>query len=105
MFAMRCVICYWFVVVVNMECVMLHRVFTIYDAAANAYLQPFFSPTKATAIRSVTELVLDDKHQFGKYPNDYTLFYLGDFEDTKAVFTLLPSPASLGVLVEFKENK
>lgn len=106
MFAMRCVICYSFnVVVSNVEFVMLHRVFSVYDSKAGAHLQPFFSPTKGTAVRSITELVRDEKHQFGKYPSDYTLFYLGEFEDTMGKFTLQPAPASLGVLVEFLEDK
>lgn len=83
---------------------MIHRVFSVFDVKAGAHLQPFFSPTKATAIRSITELVRDDKHQFGKYPSDYTLFFLGEFDDEKGMFTLMPAPASLGVLVEFKQE-
>lgn len=81
---------------------MQHKIFTVYDCKAEAYMQPFFSPTMGTAVRSISECVNDPQHIFGKYPADYTLFELGTFNDGKAVFTLLEGPKLIGVCLEFQ---
>ena len=52
---------------------MIHKIFSVYDSKVEAYLQPFFMQTRGAAVRAITELVADPKHQFGKYPMDYTL--------------------------------
>ncbi len=81
---------------------MIHRIFSVYDLKAEAYLQPFFCPTKGLAIRSFTEIINDRNHNFSKYPEDYTLFELGTFDDAKAKFDMFPAPQSLGVGNEFR---
>lgn len=80
---------------------MIMNVYSVYDNAAEAYLQPFFTNTKGTAIRSWTELVNDKEHQFGKYPSDYVLFELGTYDDTTGALVSHDAPKSLGVGVEF----
>jgi hypothetical protein len=82
---------------------MIMKVFTIYDSKAESYLQPFFMQSKGQAIRAFSELVNDEKHNFGKYPADFTLFELGVWDDSKALFTTYATPVSLGVAVEFKQ--
>lgn len=67
---------------------MKHKIFVIYDAKANAYLPPFFLPTAGMAIRSFGDCVLDDKHNFGKHPEDYSLFCAGEFDDGSGVFSV-----------------
>nr|WAE43877.1 MAG: nonstructural protein [Microviridae sp.] len=83
---------------------MIVKVFGIYDSKAEAYLQPFFMKSAGEAIRAITDLVNDDKHNFGKYSADYTLFQLGSFDDATAKFDMLLTPHSLGVLLEFKRG-
>ena len=80
---------------------MLLKVYTVFDMASNAYLQPMFFLTKGQAIRAFTEAISDEKHVFCKYPSDYVLFELGSFDDSSAKFELYSSPVSLGVAVEF----
>lgn len=81
---------------------MIHKVFSVYDSKVEAYLQPFFMQTRGAAVRAITELVGDSKHQFGKYPMDYTLFELGSYDDSNSKFDLHLTPHSLGLLQEFK---
>lgn len=80
---------------------MLHRIYTIYDSKTEAYLQPFFLQTHGQAIRAITDCVNDRDHQFGKHPEDYTLFHLGSFEDRAAEWDLLPTAHILGKCIEF----
>lgn len=80
---------------------MIINIYSVFDAATNAYLQPMYALSKGQILRGITEAVNDPKHDFHKYARDYTLFELGTFDDSCAMFELLPSPKSLGVLVEF----
>lgn len=83
---------------------MITKIFAIYDSKAEAYLPFFVLPSKGEAIRALTELVNDDKHQFGKHAEDYTLFELGSWDNLNCKFSLHTTPFSLGVLLEYKKG-
>ena len=83
---------------------MLMKVFSVRGMKAEAFLQPFFMVTKGTAIRAFTALVNDDKHHFGKHPEDFTLFELGEWDDCNNSWEMMASPHSIGVGVEFKRQ-
>ncbi len=61
---------------------MVHKMFSIFDVKAQAYLPPFFLPEKGMALRVFGDCVNSRDHQFGKHPGDYTLFELGSFDDS-----------------------
>ncbi len=69
---------------------MKHKVFSIFDSAAEAYLPPFVLPTAGMAVRVFTDCCNSEKHQFGVNPADYTLFELGVFDDASALFDCSP---------------
>ena len=77
--------------------------FTVYDSKAEAYLQPFFVGSRGIAIRAFKDCINSRDHQFGKHPEDYTLFYIGEFTDSDCGFDLV-TPISLGNGVEFIEQ-
>lgn len=80
---------------------MIINLYSVYDAATNAFLQPMYALSKGQIIRGITTAVNDPNHDFHKYARDYTLFELGTFDDANAKFDLLATPKSLGLLVEF----
>jgi len=92
---------------------MRMHVFSVYDDAAKAYLQPFFSRSKGEAIRSFTDACADEKSQFHKHLHDFTLVYLGEYEDTAGEFkpvmpekVLAARELDLDVVLPFrKENR
>lgn len=65
-------------------------VFTVYDSAVGAHLQPFFSRSMGEAIRSFQDACNDPKTQFNSHAMDYTLFLLGSFDDAGGVFDSSP---------------
>jgi len=79
---------------------MLHKLFTIYDEKAEIFIPPFFVPTIGLAIRAFTDCVNDDEHQFGRHPQDYTLFEIGEFDDSTALI-ITGDKKSIGNGVEF----
>lgn len=82
---------------------MIYKIFTVFDSKVGAYLQPFFMRSRGEAIRAYTDLCNDGKSEFTKYPEDYTLFELGEFSDMDAKFHMYDAPHSLGVALEFKK--
>lgn len=64
---------------------MRHRAFSVFDVKAQAYLPPFFMPEQGQAHRVFSDMVNKEGHAFCDHPEDYTLFYLGDFDDSRGV--------------------
>lgn len=81
---------------------MIHKIYTIYDEKAEAYLPPFFLPNDAMAIRTFSDCVQSPEHQFGKHPSDYTLMSSGHFDDLSGEFIIAANNKSLGNGVEFR---
>lgn len=77
------------------------NVYTIYDSKAEAYLRPFFAPTKGLAIRSVSDAVNNPQENLHKYAADYTLFEVGIFDDSTGWMEMHKAHVNLGVLHEF----
>lgn len=82
---------------------MILKIFSIYDEKAHAYLPPFFLPTDGMALRTFSDCINSDTHQFGQHPSDYTIFHLGHFDDSNGELILGESSKSLGNGVEFIE--
>ncbi|AXL14758.1 nonstructural protein [Microviridae sp.] len=86
---------------------MIHKIYTIYDSKAEAYLPPFFMHQQGMALRTFTDCVNDPNHAFGKHPEDYTLFNAGIFDDDLGTITQdkLESVANGLTLVQQEENQ
>lgn len=78
------------------------KIFTVHDAKASYYLQPFFGRANGEAIRSFSEAINSPDHQFAKHHADFTLFELGSYDESTGLITPLPQPVSLGNGVDFK---
>jgi len=68
------------------------KVFTIRDTKAEVYNQPFFQQSHGEAERNFTTLVNDEKSTVSQYPEDFDLYFLGDFNTQEAKFDMLPTP-------------
>lgn len=83
---------------------MILKIFTIYDSKAEAYLQPFFMKSVGEAMRAFEDAVNDDKHQFAKHIEDYTLFEVGVFDDANAEIVTLSTPKPLAKGIELLKS-
>jgi len=57
------------------------RAYSIYDRKALQYHPPFFASTDGSAVRSFQELANDTNTQVGRHPGDFTLYYVGEYDD------------------------
>lgn len=83
---------------------MIHKIFTVFDQAAEAYLTPFFLHSEGMAKRSFKDAIGDQSHQFGMNPEDYTLFHIGEYDDETAQIEHM-YPRSLGNGLEYLTQK
>lgn len=67
---------------------MITMVFSVHDKAVGAFLPPFFTRSKMEAMRSFAEACCDEKHQFFRHASDYTLYHLGEFDDSSGLFAV-----------------
>jgi len=83
---------------------MKQLLFVVYDSKAELYNFPFQMQTKGQAIRGFTDLANDVNTTIGQHPEDFTLFQIGEYEDTKGEFTILDAKQSIGTALEFKRE-
>lgn len=55
------------------------KMFAIRDTKAEGYNTPFFQPTFGLAERAFKEAAKDEQSMISKNPEDFSLFYLGEF--------------------------
>lgn len=64
---------------------MIIDVYSVRDNALGAFLPPFFARARGEALRSFSSAVNEEGHQFRKHASDYTLFFLGTFDDSSGL--------------------
>lgn len=75
---------------------MTLKMFTVFDSKAGAFIQPFFSQSTGTAVRSFEDAANNETHEFRKHAADYTLFELGEFDQNTGTFEILDARINLG---------
>lgn len=69
--------------------------YAIRDTKAEAFTRPpFFAPNKGVVGRAFSGMVNDPSTEIGKYPADFTLFEIGEFDETTGVLI----PRKQGIL-------
>lgn len=68
---------------------MIHKVVSVFDKKAGHYGPPMHVRAVGEALRGFIAAVNDEKAPFSKFPEDYVLSLLGDFDDVSGVFTSL----------------
>jgi hypothetical protein len=65
-------------------------IYSVYDSTAQTYTAPFFFPNNALAIRAMRGVLLDPQHSFSKHAADYTLFAIGEWDDSNGMVEAFP---------------
>lgn len=73
---------------------MMLNIYSIFDRAVGAHLQPFFARSEGEAVRMLRQAVNDPNTNFHNNPSDYTLVFHGEFADQVGEFTT-SAPQSL----------
>lgn len=71
---------------------MIKKVYSIRDAKGEIFNFPWFKITHGEAERDFATLCRDEKSMVAMYPEDYDLYYLGDWDDVSGKFEPLDTP-------------
>lgn len=67
------------------------KIYSMYDEKAKAFNRPFIFSTHGQATRAFSDGVSDPQSHLSKHPEDFSLYCIGDFdESTGAVFAIQP---------------
>lgn len=71
------------------------KIYSVYDSKGLLYQLPFYSASDATAQRSWAANIINDPNSgYAQFPEDYTLFCIGEFDDSTG--SLIPcTPRSI----------
>lgn len=83
---------------------MIQKIFSVRDAKAEVFHQPFYATTHAEAERNFNSLTNDEKSFVNKYPEDYDLYYLGEYDDHKGTFKTLDTPLHVVKAIQLVRN-
>lgn len=72
---------------------MIFKIYSILDSKAGAFAPPFFLANDQVAIRSVAAARNDPNGLMGRFPDDFKLFCIGDFDDE--IGTVVPQSPKL----------
>lgn len=81
------------------------QMFTVYDSKAETFINPFFMMSKGEAIRGFTTMLNDKETAYGKYPADFTLFHIGEYEVTTGTLYPFNSKENLGNGLQFVKQE
>ena len=71
------------------------KAFSIRDAKAGVFNTPFFQKSIGEAERNFDKLVKDPTSMVAQYPDDFDLYYLGDYDDQSGNIKSLDTPQHL----------
>lgn len=77
------------------------RIYSIYDSKSQLYSQPFYSMNNATAIRSFTLPCNEPGHDFNRFPADYTLMCIGEWDDRTGTVKASETNENLGLALHY----
>lgn len=82
---------------------MILQVYAIYDSKAKAFTQPFYAPNRDLACRYFANGANDPNLQLCKNSEDFTLFYIGEWNDEDSSFKVILTPDPVGIASNFKK--
>lgn len=69
---------------------MIVKMYSVFDSKAAFFGKPFFEQREESAIRTFSDAVNEKNpnNMWNKHPEDYSLFFLGQFDDQTGVITV-----------------
>ena len=84
---------------------MIVQIYSIYDSVSQSFVTPFYMHNDGLAIRAFSDNVNDSQGgNLFKHSEQFTLFHLGEFDDSDASILLNDAgPKAIALGVEVKE--
>ena len=70
----------------------VQKVFSIRDTKSETFHSPFYAPTHGEAERTFRTAVNDEKTMLHKYPEDFDLYFVGEWDQNSGKMTTMDTP-------------
>jgi len=81
------------------------KIFTVKDHKVGIFMRPFFELHVGSALRSWEEACRSSESPFNKFPNDFSLFLVGEFDDLTGELRQLDSPEHMSAARDHVEPR
>ncbi len=81
------------------------KMYSIYDTKAEAYMKPFFWRSHGEALRFFYDEAARDDSILSSHPEDFVLFYVGEFDENEGFFDAVEPTVSLGRASDAREEE
>lgn len=81
---------------------MICKMYSIFDVAVRVYNRPFFARASGEALRIFTDLANDPRTDICKYAASYTLFEIGEYDDSNGRVSMYDAFIALGGALKFQ---
>lgn len=83
---------------------MVRQVYSIQDVKVSVFHPPMVLKNKAEARRLMADVVADSQTPMHKYPEDFRLMHIGEFDDNSGLLSPLATPEFIADAIEFKSK-
>lgn len=84
---------------------MILKIYSIWDQKGEIFNTPFYQRTHGEAERSFKQVVNDEKSNLCRYPEDYDLYYLGEYDDQTGKMMPKETPQHMIKATQLKGEK
>lgn len=84
---------------------MKSKLFSLRDQKVGSYERPFTAPTTAAVLRELQEQVVKGQGDFGRFPGDFDLYEVGEWEHETGIVHAYNAPKHVTSLIAFSVNK
>lgn len=82
---------------------MLLKAYSIRDGKAQFYHTPYYKAHEGEAVRDFQQVVNDEKSTVSKFPEDFDLFHVGEYQTDTGLFSPLESPTHIRKALDLKQ--
>ena len=83
---------------------MKSQVFSIFDSKTETFGLPGYFHNKGHALRMFETKCNEQGTDLAMYPEDFSFFHVGEFDDSNGLLTPLTPPVNVGLAVEFRRS-
>lgn len=81
------------------------KIYTVFDSKSESHLPPVYFKTRGEALRGFLDAASNDQSTLSRYPGDFTIFEVGEFDELTCRFDLFDAKLSLGTILELKGSQ
>lgn len=80
------------------------KIYSIYDIKSESFAMPFYAVNDAVAIRTVQDAMAQPEIPLARYPNDFAIYYLGEFEEETGLINPAEMPCHIIILAQIRQE-